>query len=66
MGTFRFHLIGAQPLDLEVGASTIRDLAGLISRERFVEGRMTQPDGNGVLAGVLIATSRIQCVVEVG
>lgn len=65
MGRFRFHLIGAQPVELEVAASTIGDLAGLVSCQRFVEGRMTQPDGDGVLAGVLIATSRIQCVIEV-
>jgi len=65
MGTFRFHLIGtAQPVEIEVAASTMNELAGLVSRERFVEGRMTQPDGDGVLAGVLIATSRIQCVIE--
>lgn len=66
MGTFRFHLIGtAQPIELEVAASTMSDLAGLVSRQRFVEGRLTQPDGDGVLAGVLLATSRIQCAVEV-
>ena len=65
MRTFRFHLIGAQPVELEVAASSISDLAGLISCQRFIEGRLTQPDGDGVLAGMLIATSRIQCVVEV-
>ena len=67
MGTFRFHLIGtAQPIELEIAASTMSDLAGLVSRQRFLEGRMTQPDGDGVLAAVLVATSRIQCVVEAG
>ena len=65
MGTFRFHLIGSQPIELEVAARSISDLAGLVARQRFLEGRMTQPDGDGVLAGVLIATSRIQCVVEI-
>lgn len=62
--TFRFHLIGAAPLDLEVAAMSISELNELVSRQRFLEGRMTQPDGDGVLAGVLIATSRIHCVVE--
>lgn len=66
IGTFRFHLIGAQPVELEVAASSIGDLNELITRQRFLEGRMTQADGDGVLAGVLIATSRIQCVAEAG
>src|SRR5690242_8578961 len=65
MATFRFHLIGsAQPIELEVSAATASDLNAMLSCQRFVEGRMTQPDGDGVLLGMLIATSRIQCVVE--
>ncbi|WP_404366243.1 hypothetical protein AB5I39_10495 [Sphingomonas sp. MMS24-J45] len=66
MGTFRFHLIGnAQPDELEVEASSIRALNALLSGQRFVEGRMTQRDGDDVLAGVAIGTSRVQCVVEI-
>jgi len=65
MATFRFHLIGSvQPVDLEVAATTVGDLNEMISCRRFLEGRLTQPDGDGVLLGMLIATSRIQCVVE--
>lgn len=64
MATFRFHLIGAQPVDLDVNSSSIGDLCEIITRQRFIEGQMTQPDLDGVLAGVLIATSRIQCVME--
>lgn len=67
MATYRFHLIGShQPVELEVAAPTIGDLNVMMSCSRFVEGRLAQPDGDGVLAGMLIATSRIQCVVEVG
>lgn len=66
MGTFRFHMVGnAQPVELEVAASSISDLNAMLSCQRFLEGRMTQPDGDGVLLGMLIATSRIQCVVDV-
>ena len=65
MGLFRFHLIGAQPVELEVAASTISDLNSIVSCQRFVEGRLTEPDSDGVILGMLIATSRIQCVVEV-
>ena len=64
MGVFRFHLIGAQPVVLEVAAGTISDLNALVSCQRFVEGRLTEPDGDGVILGMLIATSRIQRVVE--
>ncbi len=66
MGVFRFHLIGNhQPVELDVPAvSAIGELGEVITRQRFVEGRLTQPDGDGVLLGMLIATSRIQCVVE--
>ena len=67
MATFRFHLVGSPlPVDLEVAADSINHLGELITRQRFVEGRLTQPDGDGVLLGMLIATSRIQCVVEAG
>ena len=66
MAIFRFHLIGpAQPVDLEVAARTITELGQIVSCQRFVEGRLTQPDDDGVLAGVLIATSRIQCVTDI-
>ncbi|GAA0673260.1 hypothetical protein GCM10009102_26060 [Sphingomonas insulae] len=65
MGTFRFHLMGArQPIDLEVAASTIGDLDEMLSCRRFVEGRLVEPDSDGVLRGMLIATSRIECVVD--
>lgn len=65
MGIFRFHLIGShQPIELEVAASSISDLNDVLTRQRFLEGRLTQPDGDGVLLGMLVATSRIQCIVE--
>jgi hypothetical protein len=65
MGVFRFHLIGpVTPITLEVAASTIGDLHSEMTRSRFVEGRLTEPDSDGVLLGMLIATSRIECVLE--
>lgn len=66
MATFRFNLIGAQPVVLEVAARDISELSTLMSCQRFVEGRLVEPDGDGALLGMLIATSRIQCVVEAG
>lgn len=65
MGVFRFHLIGScKHVDLEVAASTISDLHKEMTCSRFVEGRLVEPDGDGVLLGMLVATSRIECVVE--
>ena len=65
MATYRFHLIGnACPVELEVAASTMDDLHALLSCQRFVQGRMIEVDGDGVLLNMLLATSRIQCVVE--
>ena len=66
MGLFRFHLIGmAQAPVLDIAANTVGELSELMSSTRFIEGRMTEPDEFGVLSGVLLSTSRIQCVVEV-
>lgn len=65
MGVFRFHLIGAgKHVDLEVAASTIGDLHKEMTCNRFVEGSLVEPDGDGALLGMLIATSRIECVVD--
>lgn len=67
MAIFRFHLIGNHmPVELEVGVGTIGELGEIITRQRFIEGRLTQLDSDGVLAGMLVATSRVQCVVEAG
>ena len=56
MGTFRFHLIGGGlPVELDVGASSIDALGEAITRQRFIVGRLTQPDHDGVLPGMLIA-----------
>lgn len=65
MGNFRFHLIGNhQPVELETAANTMSHLGEMLTRQRFIEGRMIQSDSNGVLLSMLIATSRIQCVFE--
>jgi len=66
MATYRFHLVGnARPVELEVAAPTMDDLYTMLSCQRFVQGRTTEAEGDGALLNMLIATSRIQCVVEV-
>ena len=64
LGIFRFHLIGAQPVTVEVAARTILELGQIITTERFIIGTRVEPDEDGVLPGMLMATSRIQCVLE--
>lgn len=66
MTTFRFHPVGShQPLELDIAVNDLVALQEALTREKFIMGRMTQPDEEGVLAGVLVATGRVQCVVEV-
>ena len=66
MSVYRFHMVGpAEPVELEVEVASLDELHGLMSCQRFVTGRMTHPDADGVLNGVLLATGRVQCVVEV-
>jgi hypothetical protein len=36
------------------------------SHARFIVGRLTTPDEQGVCRGVMIATGRIQCAIEAG
>lgn len=58
MATFRFHLIGAHaPVEIDVDARSIEALGALVTQQRFIVGRLTKPDEDGVLPGVLIATS---------
>ena len=65
MARFKFYLIGSSDAPvLDVEASDLRALNEQVSRNRFIEGHMSQPDGDGVLAGVLVSTSRIQFVME--
>ena len=65
MATFRICLIGSpQPLVVDLAATSIAHLGAEVSTSRFVVGHMAEPDENGVCPGVMIQTSRIQCVFE--
>lgn len=66
MARFKFYLIGSSDAPvLDVEAADLRELNQQMSRSRFVEGHMTEADADGVLQGVLIATGRIQLVMEI-
>lgn len=65
MATFRICLVGpAQQLTVDFTANDISELADAASRSRFLVGHMLEPDEDGVCAGVMISTGRIQCVFE--
>lgn len=49
-----------------MNARSIAELGEIITTERFIVGKRAEADEDGVLPGMLIATARIQCVVEVG
>lgn len=66
MGTYRFYLIGVrEAFDLEVVGRSLGEIAEIASRQRFLEGRLTDPDESGEIFGLLVATSRIQCVRQI-
>lgn len=65
MATFCIHLMGQnQPITIDLPFADIDDLAATAATTRFLAGHMTEPDEDGVCRRVMIATSRIQCAVE--
>lgn len=65
MASFRIHLIGAhEPITLDLPCANIDDLADRAAHAKFLAGHMASPDEDGVCRRVMIATCRIQCVVE--
>ena len=67
MALFRFVVVGApqQPVMEVDGVHSISELHQVIARSRFVEGRLEPEHCKGANCGALIATSRIQMVMEV-
>lgn len=65
MPAFRICLIGQhQPLEVDLPFANLDDLGVEVTRAKFIIGHMTKPDEDGVCRAVLIATNRIQCVIE--
>ena len=60
-------LIGShQPLCVDLPFDDLGELMDEASRVRFILGSMSEPDEAGVCRRVMIATGRIQCVIEAG
>ena len=67
MNAFLICLVGQnQAIEVDLPFSDLGTLGAEVSRAKFINGHMTKPDEDGVCKGVLIATSRIQCVIEAG
>lgn len=65
MATFTIHLMGqAQPITLDLPCADVDELSSLATTSRFLAGHMSVADEEGVCRRVMIATSRIQCAIE--
>lgn len=65
MAHFRVFLIGVpHPLQVDLPVGSVIELNEIASRVRFLEAHMLEADSDGVCAGVLIPTSRLQLVIE--
>ncbi len=66
MATFCIHLMGQnQPITIELPCADIDALIEQSSLARFLAGNMTESDEDGVCRRVMVATSRIQCAMEI-
>lgn len=66
MKPYQLHLLNhVAPLSVELDCHRIENLSELASQSRFLVGYLSEPDENGCQPKVMIATSRILCVIEV-
>ena len=65
MACFRIFLVGpVQSLLLEFAAANVCEIISELTYSRFIEGRTTGGDDDGPERDVLVATSRIQLIME--
>lgn len=65
MALFRVYLVGNPlPIDVDLPVHSAAELSEIASRARFIEGHMSDADGDGVCACVLIPTCRIHFILE--
>ena len=65
MARFRLFLVGtSESLDVECWAKDLAELERELKCQRFLRGRISEPDGNGECKAVLIPAGRIQLIVE--
>ena len=65
MATFTVHLMGQNaPITIDLPVGSVDELAEQAGQTRFLIGYLASADEEGVCRRVMIATGRIQCVVE--
>jgi hypothetical protein len=65
MASFLVHLMGQrEPAYIDLPFDGVDQLAAEASRAKFLIGHMANADEDGVCRRVMIATHRIECVVE--
>jgi hypothetical protein len=65
MANFSIHLMGQhQALEVDLPHTDLHAVMEEASRAKFLAGHLAEPDEHGVCRRVMIATSRIQCVIE--
>lgn len=67
MASYFVHLMGQrEPAHIDLPFEDMDELAAEASRSKFLIGHMATADEDGVCRRVMIATYRIECVVETG
>lgn len=67
MASYFVHLMGQrEPAYIDLPFDDIDELAAEASRAKFLIGHMATAGEDGVWRRVMIASGRIQCVVEAG
>lgn len=65
MAIYQVYLMGhSHPLTIDLPYRDLGDLMTEAGRTKFLAGHMPMADDHGVCRGVMIATGRIQCVIE--
>ena len=65
MASYLMHLMGQrEPINLDLPFSNLDALMDEASRAKILVGHIATPDEDGVYPRVMIATTRIECVVE--
>lgn len=66
MAAYQVYLMGnTNPLVVDLPYRDLGDLMAEASRVKFLAGHITDADNEGICRGVMFATGRISCVIEV-
>jgi hypothetical protein len=65
MAVYQVYLTGhSHPLAIDFPYRDLGELMAEATRAKFLAGHMPMADDYGVCRGVMVATGRLQCVVE--